>query len=98
MNPEQEIARAGEAEQILHSKMFQEAKAFIESSLANQRLSVPIKDTEMHTRLIIAEQVWGKFLGFFAEVAESGKLARIQLTNDRNMKERVRSLFGNLRG
>lgn len=98
MSPEQEIARAGEAERLLASPLFQEAKAFIESSLANQRLVVPIKDTEMHTRLIIAEQVWSKLLGFFQEISESGKLARIQLNNDRKLAERAKAMFGNLRG
>lgn len=79
MNLETEVHRAGEARQILDSPMWIAAKADIETHLSNARRTVPLKDTDMHTRLILMEQLWGSLIGYFENIAMTGKMADIQL-------------------
>lgn len=79
MDLQTEIQRAGEARQILDSPLFQAAKAAIEERLLQARRAVPIKDTDMHTRLILMDQLWGSLLDYFEQIALSGKMADIQL-------------------
>lgn len=87
--PEEEVARGGEARRIVESGLWAEACQRIDESLAAQRRSVPLREVEMHTRLIIAEQVWDQFKSFFKEVADSGRFADLQLQQQRSLKERI---------
>lgn len=96
MNLETEVQKAGEARQILDSSMFQAAKADIEGHLAHARRSVPLKDSDMHTRLIMMEQLWGSLIGYFENIAMTGKMADIQLREAeerRSLLERGVALF-----
>ena len=74
-----EIQRAGEARQILDSTMFQDAKMTIEGQMAHARRAVPLKDTDMHTRLILMEQLWSSLLGYLEQIAVTGRMAEMQL-------------------
>lgn len=89
MTPEQELIRAGEARQLLQSALFIEARKNLEEQLASLRRSVPIRETEMHTRLIIMEQLKENFFGFFEQLAQTGRMAELHLQE----KERQRSLL-----
>ncbi len=89
MDLQTEIQRAGEARQILDSAMWQAAKATIESQLSQARRNVPIKDQDMHTRLILMDQLWGSLLAYFEQIALTGKMADIQLRQE----EERRSMF-----
>lgn len=88
MTPEQEIQRAGEARQIIDSPMFVAAKEHLRGQLAESRRLVPMGATDMHTRLILAEQVMGFFFDYFEQIAQTGKLADMRLQEE----ERRRSL------
>jgi hypothetical protein len=96
MTPEQEVARAGEAQRILDTPMFKEACERIESSLAEQRRRVPMVETEMHTRLIIAEQLWNNLIDYFKMAADSGKFAEFALRQQREQEKVRKGLFGGL--
>lgn len=89
MTPEEELRRAGEAKQILNSALFLEARKNLEEQLASLRRSVPIRETEMHTRLIIMEQIKENFFGFFDQLAQTGRMAELHLQE----KERQRGLL-----
>jgi len=91
--PEEEIVRAGEARRIIESVMWQEAVKHIEGSLAAQRQAVPLRETEMHTRLIIAEQVFVKLQDFFQQIVETGHMAEITLAAQRTLMERMAAQF-----
>lgn len=86
MTPEQELHRAGEARQMLNSTLWQEARADLESKLAQLRRTVPISSTEMHTRLILMEQVKEQFFGYFEQMAQTGRMAEIQMEQDRQQR------------
>jgi len=87
MSPEDEAIRGREAQQFLDSSLFVQVKEHIEGQLAAQRRKAGIKDTDLHTRLIITEQVWGSFQNFFTRLAQSGKIADIEI------EERKRGIF-----
>lgn len=91
--PEEEIVRAGEAKRIVESVMWQEAVKHIEASLASQRQAVPLRETEMHTRLIIAEQVFVKLQDFFQQIVDTGQMAEITLANQRSLRQRMADQF-----
>lgn len=79
MTPEQEIIRAGQAHELLNSPLFKDAKAMIEDSLAQQRRKVGIRDDDMHTRLILTEQLWMNLQDFFLQIAQTGQLAQFEI-------------------
>lgn len=86
MTPEQELQRAGEAKQVLGAAIFMEAIASIEKQLENARHNAPLRDTEMHTRLILMEQLWHNLLGFFEQIVQTGKMAELELEKQRQQK------------
>lgn len=87
--PQQEISRAGEAERVLATPVFKEACNRIDAELRLMRESVKLSDTDMHTRLIIAEQLWGKLLDHLKAVMLSGDYAREQLKLRENFADRM---------
>ena len=101
MTPEdlrqRQIQRAGEARQLLDSRIFQEAKADIESRLAFLRRDVPITSTQAHTQIILMDQAWGMLLEYFEQIALTGKLAQQHLDETQKQREswneRLRAFF-----
>ena len=96
MTPEQELIRAREAQQLLDSTLFQQARKNLEDQLATIRRTVPIRDTDMHTRVILMGQLWENLVGYFEQLAQTGQLAEIQLREkeqQRSMLERGLALF-----
>jgi hypothetical protein len=83
MNAQDEIRRAGEARQIIDSPMFVLARAQLTAQLAEARRLVPLTATEMHTRLILAEQMMGHFFEYFEQIAQTGKFAEMKLEEER---------------
>jgi hypothetical protein len=89
MTLEEEIRRAGEARQVLDAPVFQAARKDIEAQLAQLRRTVPIRETEMHTRLILMEQLWANLLGYFEQIAQTGKMAELQIQEARRKQSLV---------
>lgn len=76
---EKEIRRAADARLILDHDIYKDAWTAAERALAAQRRKVALKDTEMHTRLIMAEQVLDSVRRYIEDVVNTGRLADIQL-------------------
>jgi hypothetical protein len=89
MTPEEELQRAGEARRVLDTPVFQEACARIDEQLARNRRAVPLSQSDMHTRLIIMEQVWGNIKDWLEQVAQSGNFAQIEIERQRTLRERA---------
>lgn len=79
MSPEEEIIRAGEARQILDSRMMKEARENLEAQLSHLRRSVPIKDTDMQSRVILMEHMYVLLMAWFEQIAQTGQMAEITL-------------------
>lgn len=84
-----EADRAHEAELVLTNPMFKEACNRIDAELRILREGVPMRDTDMHTRIILSEQLWGKLLDHLKAVMEGGAYARQQLQLRENLAERA---------
>lgn len=97
--PEQEVERARTAQQVLENEIFKEACQRIEEGLAAQRQRVPIRETEMHTRLILMEQIWVQLKDYIQDVAITGRFAQDVIkereTREKSLLERI--LSGNFR-
>lgn len=99
LTAEQELREAREAQSVLDSPIFQKACRGIEDGLAAQRRAVPMRDTDMHSRLIMAEQLWGSVMDFLRQTVQTGDLAQLELRRRESARDRVRQMFsGNLRG
>jgi hypothetical protein len=85
-SPEEELIRAGHAREVLESPIFLEACQRIEDALRDQRRAVPVRDTEMHTRLILTEQLWSHVRDYLDQAVQSGKLAEFTIKQRDNLQ------------
>lgn len=79
MELERERTRGNDAAYILNHALFQEAWDAAKASLERQRLKIGLKDTDMHTRLIMAEQILATLKHYLENVLQTGKMAEVQL-------------------
>src|SRR6185312_6975782 len=93
MDINQELARASQAERILTDPLFVEMRANLEADLAAARRAVPLGDSAMHTKLIMLEQIAGKFFGYFELTAQTGKMARMHIADMEKQREGLRDRF-----
>ena len=84
-----DIARAEEAKSVLVTPVFKEACNRIDAELRMMRESVGLNDSDMHTLLIIAEQMWGKLLDHLRSLMMSGDYAREKLKLRESHMERA---------
>jgi hypothetical protein len=83
------IVRANDAKHILNSTLWQEVKTDIEGKLQYLRRSVPITSTDMHTRIILMEQLWGFMLDYFEKIAQTGKIEALKLEEEARRKSLI---------
>lgn len=96
MTPEEELRRARDAERLVNDPMFQEGRKYLEAQLSQLRRDVPIHQTEMHTRLILMEQLALRFFGFFDQAIQTGKFAQVRLAEEekrRSLREQAVAMF-----
>lgn len=96
MNEQEQLRRAEAAQRILGDPLIKEARAAIETQLAESRRRVPIADTLMHTKLIMLEQLAGQFFAVFEEAVQTGKIAAFHLEEERrreSLRERAVGAF-----
>jgi hypothetical protein len=89
MTPDEEVRRAGEARQVLDAPIFQQARKNLEDQMAQLRRNVPIRETEMHTRLILMEQLADRFFGYFEQLAQTGRMAEIHMAEERERQSMI---------
>jgi 2-phospho-L-lactate transferase/gluconeogenesis factor (CofD/UPF0052 family) len=93
MVAENEVARGGEAAQVLGSRTFEEAKKQVLEGIQRQMRVVPMSDQTMHTRLILALQCWHVLESYLEQVKQTGEIAQFQIQQDEERKKRF-TLFG----
>ena len=76
---EQELARAGEAERLMATPMFQEAVKSVTDNLQTLRQRVPVADQEMAWRIVQMEQLFNYLLDHLRGVMMNGASAREKL-------------------
>ncbi len=88
---DEEIARGNRARQLLDDPLMVEAIQAMKDQLALLRRDVSVRDRDMHTRLILTEQLLDRFLAYFQGVMQSGDMARQEL----KLRESAVRDFGN---
>lgn len=71
---------------ILGHPLVRETLDGFRKGLEAQRAKCPIKDTELHTKLIMLEQVFNAFEHGFKTTMETGQLAEIKLQQDSKLR------------
>ncbi len=89
LTPEQEARRGDEAKLLIENPLFVEACNQLDAELRLLRERVPMRDTEMHTRLVLAEQVQAKVLDYLKAVVMSGEAAKLTLRERQSFTDRV---------
>lgn len=84
---EAEHLRGAEVKQLLENKYLKEAFDAAEQSILSQMDEVSLRDTDMHTRLILARKTINSVKRYLQQVIETGEMADIQL-NDPNRVQR----------
>ena len=99
LTPDEEIRLGDAARHILENEVFKGACKAIEDSLASQRQSVPLRETEMHTRLIVAEQLWTQLRRYIEQTFQTGEFVKFQLRDAEAKKQTLfeRIASGNFR-
>ncbi|CAM2142668.1 conserved protein of unknown function [Pararobbsia alpina] len=93
MEAEDEIVMAGKAAQVLDSALFIEARKRVREGIDRQMLAVPLSDQTMHTRLIVARQVWDQIEKYLEGIKQTGEIRQFQIAQEEERKKRF-SLFG----
>lgn len=99
MTRDEELHRAREAEQVISAPIFQEARRNLEGQLAQLRRDVPIHQTDMHTRLILMEQLSHRFFAFFDQAVQTGGFAQVQLADEerrRSLRDQAVAMFSRI--
>jgi len=86
---ESERLRGADVKQLLENKYLKEAFDAAEKSILSQMDEVSLRDTDMHTRLILAKKTINSVKRYLQQVIETGEMADIQL----NEPNRVQRFF-----
>ena len=81
-----EVRRGNEAKMLIDHDLYKEAWQAYADALASKRRQIPMKDHDMHTRLILAEQVMYAVKGWFEDTVMTGKMADVQLKSEAEKK------------
>lgn len=76
---EQERARGAAAKNLLENKYLKEAFEAAEKSVLEQMDEVSLRDTDMHTKLIIARKTVHSVRRYIERVIQTGEVAHLQL-------------------
>lgn len=83
-----EITRGQEAEHLLKNELLKEAFDKTRQGLIDAMAASPFGDEKTHNHLVIALQLLNKVERCIKTVAETGKLAAIQLEREESMLKR----------
>ncbi len=89
LTPEEESRRGDVAKLVLENALFIEACNQLDAELRLMRERVPMADRDMHTRIILAEQMQAKVLDYLRAVMMSGESAKLQLRERETLADRI---------
>jgi hypothetical protein len=76
---QEQINRGAEAERLMQNPIYLEAIARVRDGIVQSMNQSALGDEKTHNRLVIAMQLLGRIEKNIKEVAETGKLTRIQV-------------------
>lgn len=84
---QQERIRGADARNLLDNPLLKEAFKAAEDSILEQMDDVSMRDTDMHTRLILARKVLNSVKRYIERVVETGQLADLQVNEPNRFKQ-----------
>lgn len=84
---ESERLRGADVKQLLENKYLKEAFDAAEESILSQMDEVSLRDTDMHTRLILARKTINSVKRYLQQVIETGQMADIQLSEPNRVQK-----------
>lgn len=94
MEYDDEVVRGGKAAEVLDSTVFLEARKHVLDGIERQMRAVPLSEQTMHTRLILALQVWDQLEKYLEQIKQTGEIRQFQITQEEERKRRF-TLWGN---
>jgi hypothetical protein len=77
----EEVKRGERAEEVLNNPLFIEAVAKVRDGIIVSMASSPLGDEQTHNRLVIAMQLLNQIEKQLTGVMQTGKMAKLQVTN-----------------
>ena len=93
MAAEEEIARGGEAANVLDSSVFLAARKHVLEGIERQMRAVPMANQEMHSRLILTLQCWDSLEKYLQQIKQTGEIAQFTVKQEDERRARFK-LFG----
>ncbi len=94
MDQETEVRRGNQARELIEHPMMVEALTTIRNSINEQWESSPARDTEGREKLWVMLKLLGNLEGHMREILETGKLAQIQVNQQRSMLQQAKEWAG----
>lgn len=86
MNLYEEVQQGYKAKELLENEIFKAAIENIRAGIVEKWRSCPIRDREGAHELKLLDKLLGDLEGYVKQVADSGKMAEIQLDSERKME------------
>jgi len=85
-----EASRGTRANELLSDELMVEAFTLLDERLTYEWANSPARDTEGRERIWMMQKLLQNLRGHIAEVAQTGKLAAIQLEQERTIAQRLK--------
>lgn len=86
-----EASRGMAANELLSNELLVEAITTIDDRLTQEWANSPVRDTEGRERIWLMKKLLQNLSGHIRDVAETGKLASIQLERERTLAQKLKS-------
>lgn len=86
MNLHEDAQLGYEARQLLENELFRSALDNIRAGIVEKWRSCPIRDREGQHELKLMDKLLSELEGYIKQVVDTGKMAEIQLENERRMQ------------
>mgnify|MGYP001598300693 CR=1 FL=1 len=86
-----ESGRGAKANAFLSSEIYRDAVTKLEAGIIESWKSSPVRDVEGQTYLRLMMKVLSDFQAHIKDIAQTGKMASVQLEHERSLAERARS-------
>lgn len=87
MTPEKESDRGLRASQLLDNEIFREAFDNLQQGIIDKWIACPIRDREGAHEWKLMQKLLSDLEGYIIQIAETGKMADIQLEQERKLAE-----------
>jgi hypothetical protein len=86
MNPHEEVQQGYLAKQLLENEVFKSAFENVRVGIYEKWKSCPVRDVQGQHELKLMDKLLGELEGYIKQVVDTGKMAEIQLENERKLQ------------